>query len=183
MEDISSEPAFLRGYHGTSKDDAVLIKVGKFFRLSTKSTEWLGDGIYFFENDKLEALQWAKYYKKANMPVVIESEISSQKLLDMCEQKNQKFIAKLIEELANKYKDEDREPEILDAKVINMVCAEVGYDVVRGIFEFQSKIFKSIEGFTRFKRYHIQLCVRNNDCINWDTLKGWDCNGNEIWEH
>lgn len=183
MGDNTAEPNMLHGYHGTSLQCANVIVAEKRFHPSTKSSEWMGDGIYFFENDKQEALNWGKYKIRSCNPVAIECTIRSHKLLDMFVKENQLNIAKLIEAIANKYKDENREPEILDALVINMVCAETGYDVVRGPFKLKSQIFERLKDFTRFTRQHVQLCVRTNNCIDWDSMKGWDLNGCEIWKH
>lgn len=53
----------LIGYHGTTLSKAEKIIRERFFIKSTKDTEWLGEGIYFFP-DIANAIWWAKNASK-----------------------------------------------------------------------------------------------------------------------
>lgn len=53
-------------YHGTSLENAK--KICKFsndidFKVSCKDNEWLGNGVYFFDNKK-DAIDWSKKVRK-----------------------------------------------------------------------------------------------------------------------
>ncbi len=50
---------FLTGYHGTTASAADSIISTNEFRPSTKDTEWLGDGIYFYR-EFVDAYNWRK---------------------------------------------------------------------------------------------------------------------------
>jgi hypothetical protein len=46
------------GYHGTSKQKASIILL-QGFRISDKDYDWLGEGVYFFQDAPYRAMQWA----------------------------------------------------------------------------------------------------------------------------
>ena len=48
------------GYHGTKCGYAKQILEERHFKPSKKSSEWLGRGIYFFKDDALQALLFAR---------------------------------------------------------------------------------------------------------------------------
>lgn len=48
----------ITGYHGTSQSCAAAILIEKHFRESASKKEWLGSGVYFFE-DRNHAIGWA----------------------------------------------------------------------------------------------------------------------------
>jgi hypothetical protein len=54
-------PAFVLGFHGCDRKTADrVVGTGKHLRLSRNDYDWLGHGVYFWENDPLRARQWAK---------------------------------------------------------------------------------------------------------------------------
>jgi hypothetical protein len=52
------EPLQVYGYHGTSQTKALSI-LDRGFRASDNDYDWLGTGIYFFQDAPLRAKQWA----------------------------------------------------------------------------------------------------------------------------
>lgn len=61
--DIYQRPyAYVLGFHGTDKwvVDNVVDRQIEHLRISVDTTEWLGHGIYFWENDPERALDWAQ---------------------------------------------------------------------------------------------------------------------------
>ena len=64
------------GFHGTTKDRADKILGGSSgFRISNKVYDWLGKGMYFWENNYRRAEQWAfetaKKEGKGDTPAVV----------------------------------------------------------------------------------------------------------------
>ncbi len=55
-------PAFILGFHGNTKEtiDAVLDGTRTHLGRSKGRFEWLGHGIYFWENDPQRGLEWAE---------------------------------------------------------------------------------------------------------------------------
>ncbi len=48
------------GYHGTSLQAAIAIEQQRQFRLSCNEHDWLGDGVYFFQDAPERAWEWAE---------------------------------------------------------------------------------------------------------------------------
>jgi len=60
----SSLPSFILGFHGCDKELAEAIFAGKkHLQKSTNEYDWLGNGIYFWENNPQRALEYAKELK------------------------------------------------------------------------------------------------------------------------
>lgn len=93
------------GYHGTLEDRAESI-VANGFNQSNKVIEWLGFGVYFFdnfENAKLWAIQERKRFDAESRPVVLVVEIQTEidSFLDLDEQQT---LRSFKEELKKGYK-------------------------------------------------------------------------------
>lgn len=58
-------PGLVLGFHGCDRTDAesVLSQKSRHLRFSRNDHDWLGDGIYFWENDPWRALDWANESK------------------------------------------------------------------------------------------------------------------------
>ena len=56
-----SQPSFVLGFHGaeTQTVEALIAEPTKHLKQSAGRYEWLGHGIYFWENDPLRAYEWA----------------------------------------------------------------------------------------------------------------------------
>lgn len=56
------QPAFVLGFHGTDGSIVTRTTAGRIRHLakSEGTTEWLGHGVYFWENDPERALDWAR---------------------------------------------------------------------------------------------------------------------------
>lgn len=64
-------PLKIYGYHGTNMDIASAI-LDTGFKISSNDYDWLGTGIYFFQDAPLRAFQWANF-RYPNNPAVIRS--------------------------------------------------------------------------------------------------------------
>lgn len=81
-------PSIVLGYHGCSADtaDKVLTsRKGVHLKTSVSPSEWLGDGVYFWENNYERALLWAqeKCKKSGKKPDVIGAVIIPGECLDL----------------------------------------------------------------------------------------------------
>ncbi len=76
-----NEPLQVYGYHGTSqaKADSIL---DRGFRASDNDYDWLGTGIYFFQDAPLRAKQWATAQYPQN-PAVICARIELDNCIDL----------------------------------------------------------------------------------------------------
>lgn len=79
-------PQLVIGFHGCSSTVAQKLLSGKIAHLSPsiKSDEWLGEGVYFWENDYDHALEWAKaHIKEGETPEVIGAIINPGNCFDL----------------------------------------------------------------------------------------------------
>ena len=67
-------------YHGTTLEEANSIVNEEKFDPSNGDEHWLGDGIYFFEDDPDMAREWAKarcYNRKSSRYGIMDSQVQS----------------------------------------------------------------------------------------------------------
>ena len=82
-------PAFVLGFHGAEKsivDKVVQQQKRIHLDHSTKSYDWLGHGVYFWENDPARGLEWAvcgKKNEKIKRPDVVGAIIDLGRCLDL----------------------------------------------------------------------------------------------------
>ncbi|MDR0992271.1 MAG: hypothetical protein LBL87_05155 [Ruminococcus sp.] len=147
---------------------------------SKNAYDWLGNGIYFWEQNLERAWDWAKEHKKT--PAVIGAVIDLGNCLNLCDKhcidvlKNQYEYLKDVQEKfnvtlpknVNVKNNSDLLLRYLDCAVIetlhrfNSHKGQPEYDSVRGVFLEGDPIYEN-SGFR--SKTHIQICVRNPNCI------------------
>lgn len=169
-------------HHGTSNDGERGIIKKKEFKSSIKDNEWLGHGVYFFnnknsiENGKL----WAKHVKKFSYYSIIEAElnVNKDKILDLDDEEWQEFFHEFREAQLKIYKskkinlkDEFNNPIKLDCKLINDLVKKAGFDLVkqRRYIELRKRN-KDILVNSNVPNCSI-LCVKNPNIIDKDSIK------------
>jgi len=56
----TSKPNLCIGFHGCEKSrQEKLISESSYFKMSQESFDWLGHGMYFWDNNEKRAMQWA----------------------------------------------------------------------------------------------------------------------------
>ena len=170
------------GFHGCDESLCNQLVNGKLhLDYSNNDYDWLGKGMYFWENDPERALQWAEIAKehpqnhkqKIINPSVVGAVICLGKCLDFMEISNlqklkdiyNKLVFQGIELPENTGKEFYKRK--LDCYLINTLVAQekaVGneYDSVRGVF-FEGKELYKNAGFR--EKNHIQISVINPNCI------------------
>jgi hypothetical protein len=172
-------PTWVLGYHGCERAVAekVLGSSGEHLQLSKNTWDWLGSGIYFWENNPQRALDWAKKHKKD--PAVVGAIIDLGECLDLLEAESIGFVEEAYNcfllflktadrSLPQNTGGQDRLKRALDCEVINhfhwMLEQDKvdSYDSVRAAFVEGDPIYPEA-GF--HKETHIQMCVRNPEQI------------------
>lgn len=191
----SSRANLLIGFHGCDETVAhdLLIKPNKI-KISEKPFDWLGHGFYVWENNYDRALQWAKDKEKRG-EISKASVIGVVFTLDYClDLIDSEFIEMLSvyydlmkkdflsigKELPkNKNVSFDKHKDLLfrelDCAVIEYLHTKIKnkielnpnstlkeFDSVRGVFTEGGPAFP---GAGIQKKSHIQICIRNMDCI------------------
>ncbi len=167
------------GFHGCDKSIVDEVINGAQLKSSMNDYDWLGNGMYFWENNSKRALQWAKDRKKKE-PAILGAIIDLGYCMDLMDSE---FLKELQEayntlkeaiDISNKEmpQNEGSTPDKLlrklDCAVIETACQiniDAGlpkYDSVRGVFWEGKELYPG--AFFREKN-HIQICVRNPNCI------------------
>jgi hypothetical protein len=163
-------------YHGCNAKTAQNLLSGSEFLISENSYDWLGSGVYFWENDPIRALQWAQGRWSAIEPAsIVGVAVDLGTCLDLTTQQGIKAVKSahvgLIEMHAltgkslpeNTGSDRDKGYRKLDCAVINhlhtarkRISAGLPYQTVRALFPEGEEAYTGA-GFK--DRTHVQLCV------------------------
>jgi hypothetical protein len=187
-----SLPSFVLGFHGCDKDVAERVLAGRDnLKQSENDYDWLGHGIYFWESNPQRALQYAKHLKqnphlsksRIRHEAVIGAVIDLGNCLNLLETESLQLLKSsygLIKQycatgnlpLPENTKPFGEEEDVLirrlDCAVIEAthslydVMQKPPFDSVRGVF-WEGKELYPNAGFR--EKNHIQICVRNLDCI------------------
>jgi hypothetical protein len=158
------------GHHGTNRQNAANI-LQEGFRSSVGEEQWFGEGVYFFEDDPIEAKNWAvKVRGFVRGWAVLRGTIHAETVLDITKARFwEKFIS--IREQIRKTNREKgfKEKTINDAVAVNLMCncfAEetgVPVDVVKAGLNVPN--YTWVNQISNIPRMQFQICVRNTDCI------------------
>lgn len=181
--------AFVLGYHGCDRTIAEKVLAGgDHLKASENDYDWLGTGIYFWENSARRALDWAKFAKqnpkvvrtKIEEPCVVGAIIDLGFCLDLLEAESIAVVAEGYKGLcegaeaaglvlpSNKKVGGEWAIRRLDCAVINYIHetrerqAERGFDSVRAPFIECAPLYENA-GF--HARTHVQICVRKAEQI------------------
>jgi len=185
----SDRTGLILGFHGCdiSVRDKV-VSTGTGLKKSSNLYDWLGSGIYFWENSYDRAIDFVtELHKnprpnepKIDTPSVIGAVIDLKHCLDLTEFKNLKILKAgydaLVAEIKAKglplpqNKDINGSTDLLlrflDKAVIETIHennpANNNYDSVRGMFIEGDPCYPNA-GFK--EKNHIQICIRNVNCI------------------
>jgi hypothetical protein len=179
-------PSSILGFHGTDAQTVrkILNDPKTHLHSSNNDYDWLGGGIYFWENDPLRALQFAKERMKwkgqqGKEPGVIGAIIDLGLCFNLFDQPALKELAQSYEELSGDFasfgielprngrdgKLWSRNRDCLVIDHVHDLRKEQGlpaYDTVRSAFQEGEPVFPGTE-FR--KKHHIQIAVRNTACI------------------
>lgn len=184
----SSKPSYVFGFHGLDIAVGREVLNGKTeLRHSKNSYDWLGHGVYFWENSFERAKQYAvedskRPKSKIKSPFVLGAIIDLENCLDLLDKQHLDFLAFAYQELANGLKEAGKELPTnkafglndFDFKKRELDCAVIRYaidiaklngihfDSVRAAFWEGEELYPNA-GFKIHN--HIQLCIINPDCI------------------
>lgn len=187
----STRSGLILGFHGCDKSVAEDILNNKTeLNFSINSYDWLGHGIYFWENSPSRAMEFAKFLRdhpsKSKKPIqepsVIGAVINLGHCLDLLDYQMLSTLkitydvfkqamekqGKKLPENKNVGSSKDLLLRELDCAVIETVheisSSKTGnnFDSVRGVF-WEGDTIYPYAGFR--EKDHIQICIRNPNCI------------------
>jgi len=184
----STKPALVYGFHGLDRQIAMEIVSGKKeFKQSTNDYDWLGSGIYFWENNYERAKQYAvEDSKRTNSsimnPFVLGAIIDLGNCLDLLDQSNIDILSETYQEFENLHKTSKWDMPInetfgdsdFDFMNRKLDCAVMKYLIARAeasdqpIDSVRSAFIEAepaYPGSMIRQKNHIQLAIRNPNCI------------------
>lgn len=177
-------PNLVLAFHGCDKSvfEEVIYKGGQL-KKSQNAYDWLGHGIYFWEQNYHRAYEWAKKSPRVKDPAVIGAVIDLGYCLNLTDSASADILRKGFEILKIRCDatgielPENKPLKKTDADILlrDLDCAVIqqihdfkketegdDYDSVRGIF---------VEGDAPYpgscfsEKTHVQLCIVNPNCI------------------
>ncbi len=185
-------PSFILGFHGCDESVAEAVFSGKHhLNPSQNHYDWLGEGIYFWENSPARAMEYAilrqehpvrKSHPKVHRPAVVGAIIDLGYCLNLLDAK---FLQMVKDEFVRlhaaakeagielpKNRPLGKSGELLlrdlDCAVINKLHNTRKRENLRAIDTVRSAFIEGqplYEGSEFSDRNHIQICVRNVGCI------------------
>ncbi|MCB2360298.1 hypothetical protein [Clostridium estertheticum] len=193
---MNTEIKSFTGYHCTESSNADKIVKFKYYVESDGEHQWLGNGVYFFINERLDdakttAKKWGKFIKCYSCFGIVETGIktSVDRIINLDEQEWKDFYIDLFETYINKAVSEGivfTSQRQLDNAVINDICSECDdFDMV-----IQSRYVNFIKSKYKDKYKNIYnnlgrniaipsssvpnctlLCVKKREIIEKSTIK------------
>lgn len=161
-----------------------LISGKSVFKPSQNDYDWLGEGMYFWENNKERAFEYAKESIKRNKgqekPAVVGAVLTLGYCFNLLEKHHLDALKETYEflkesslkldiELPQNYGGDDNLLRNLDCAVIQTHHAlneqfnnQQAFDSVRGVFQEGGPVYPGA-GFR--EKSHIQIAIRNPNCI------------------
>ena len=184
----TTKPTFVYGFHGLDENIAFdILNKRDDFKPSQNNYDWLGNGIYFWENNFQRANQYAleasiRRDSTIKKPFVLGVVLDLGNCLDLLDQKYLDFLSIAYNELSKDLQDLGKElprnshfnkndfdfkKRELDCAVIRHahILAEMAgekFDSVRAAF-LEGEPLYSGAGFRR--ENHIQIAILNQNCI------------------
>lgn len=180
-------PSFILGYHGCDEEVAEKVFAGKEgLRNSENAYDWLGSGIYFWEQNAERARLYAEEMQqraRIKVPAIVGAVIDLKNCLNLLDSSHLQLVATAYEVVLEAThirgtplptnapatgKGEDlllRDLDCLVIQTLHTLQAERGdpeFDSVRGVFFEGAELYPNA-GFRQ--KNHIQVCIRNPDCI------------------
>jgi hypothetical protein len=200
-----TRPGLLIGFHGCDKHvQQKLLNDSTVIPMSAEPYDWLGNGMYFWENNYERAKQWAEQKKdrgSISEPAVIGAVIDLGNCCDFLDSTFTQMLGTYYRFMKIEYNaikkplpvnkdaagdpNKDRLVRFLDCAAIQYMHSKMreqadaeiktqGYsfikqfDSVRGVFPEGGPAF---DGAGIELKSHIQICIRNTNCIKGFFLK------------
>ena len=177
----------VEAYHGCSAEVGRRILDGEPMEPSRRDYDWLGEGVYFWENDSIRAWEWADWKVRRGdfkEPFVIGARVGLGNCLDLMNRRNHIVLAAAYKTITKHMKkrgevlprnqkagprDRDYVLSYRDCAVINHLHGymkqekKVQFSSVRGVFTEGKRVYLG----ARFRdRTHIQIAVRDTALIH-----------------
>jgi hypothetical protein len=168
------------GYHGTSTANAIAI-LDRGFRVSDNDYDWLGEGVYFFQDAPLRAWQWAAEQHPQD-PAVIRSVIRLENAIDLFDIKWFPVLKSAYQTFKQKYernnlplpyqsparsKAHRLDCEFFDYITQLLISQDEKVEAIRAVFIEGEAVFPNS---AIFDLAHVQIAVKNTALIQESSV-------------
>jgi len=175
-----AETVRVYGYHGTSAEVAAAI-IQQGFNFSSNDYDWLGTGVYFFQDAPVRAWEWANQQHPAN-PAVIRSSIRLEDCIDLLDIEWFPIITEAYSLFVEEYRQANRplprqnpdrsKAHRLDCAYFNYIVEVLGQQgqtvrAIRAVFLEGERVFPNSAIFTRA---HVQIAIKDHSLIEESCL-------------
>lgn len=154
----------IQGFHANYTDICEQFMTDKTFLITSEDTDYLGDGMYFWEH-KSNAEYWKKTKKKDSTSSIVSAEIDLENMLDLTDDDVCEKVEKIFDNIAKKlFNFETKE----FGKKMNCLfeTKDFKYTVIRGREHKDNKKENSFLTGTNMTTQSIDIyCVREPDAI------------------
>ncbi|EEO6484157.1 hypothetical protein G6H35_000444 [Listeria monocytogenes] len=169
-------------YHGTITEVASEILEVRKFNPKYRNNHWLGNGVYFFIDDPTSAQIWPTLHRinkgKESGVIYCKVEVYRDRLLDLDTEADLKNFEEYLKQIENEYRIEvvGKKAEEVRCFVMDLLPKnddENAIDVIKYTFvkgEYISMTYPQSMGMG-LELHGAQICVRNQECIDKDSLK------------
>jgi hypothetical protein len=199
-----AKPGLIIGFHGCDQSICNLVASGQtMLKPSRNGYDWLGHGIYFWENNYDRALEFAARppgNKKIATPAVLGAVIDLQNCLDLLDKKYLEHVRDSYFKLITYFVDNGLKIPVnkpasgsKDLLIRELDCAVIenlhktriqenlkSFDSVRGVFVEGNELYPGA-GFN--EKNHIQICIRNPNCIKGLFVPRKELGSEEVFNH
>ena len=174
----STKHVLATGFHGTHVDhvDSIL---SRGLRYSTNEWDWLGDGVYFFQDSPLRAREWAEVHHGTSNAAVLQATIRLEDCVDLLDIAWWPTLSSSHRHFVEREKVLPKQTATsgahrLDRAVLNYmvtVLGESGQAVrcLRAAFVEGERLFPAS---ALYSRSHVQIAVRDPLLIESLTVLG-----------
>lgn len=167
------------GYHGCGQDTYEKVTQHNApMKESSNDYDWLGSGVYFWQDSEARAWIWANECKSRGSIkdiAVIKASIDLRNCLDLLQEQYREELKQVYKLMKLEYELSKKPLPINMSKLHNLDCAVINhlhqfrkktgdppYDTVRAVFQEGNSVYP---GSRIMEKDHIQIAVRSQGCI------------------
>jgi hypothetical protein len=199
-----AKPGLIIGFHGCDQSICDVVISGQtMLKPSRNGYDWLGHGVYFWENNYERAIEFAARppgKRKNPKPAVLGAVLDLQNCLDLLDKKYLNHVRDSYFDLVTFFKEKGLKMPVnrtgndsKDFLIRELDCAVIenlheirmeenhsSFDSVRGVFIEGNELYPGA-GF--HDKNHIQICIRNPNCIKGLFVPRKELSSEEVFNH